>query len=154
MPTQRHEGPIALFNHSVDDSRQTWIDPFNHLVDKATKARPSGAMKDPLDTLFSALADATRRAMVRDLLEGDKTVGALAAPHDMSLAAAAKHITILAQAGLVTQTRTGRTKWCRLETDALKPALLWIEGFGSLLEDEFNALETTLEALAELNTPP
>ncbi|MEM9268899.1 MAG: metalloregulator ArsR/SmtB family transcription factor [Pseudomonadota bacterium] len=108
-------------------------------------------MKDPLDTLFSALADHTRRAMVRDLLDGDKTVGALAAPHQMSLAAAAKHIAILVQAGLVTQTREGRTKWCRLETEALKPALMWIEGFGALLEDDFNALETTLEALAELS---
>lgn len=106
-----------------------------------------------LDATFSALADPTRRAIVSRLLEGDCTVGDLAAPFEMSLAAVSKHLAILTRAGLVTQTREGRTKWCRLEIDSLRPAAVWMEAFGSFSADEFDTLEGLLEMLEQPPEP-
>ncbi|PJN96175.1 hypothetical protein CNY89_04075 [Amaricoccus sp. HAR-UPW-R2A-40] len=62
-----------------------------------------------LDLVFAALADPTRRAILTALLEGERNVGELAAPHAMSLAAISKHLQILARAGLIAQLREGRT---------------------------------------------
>jgi DNA-binding transcriptional ArsR family regulator len=61
-----------------------------------------------LDTVFHALANDARRAMLRQLAASDHTVGELAAPLQMSLAAASKHLKVLEQAGLVRRTVTGR----------------------------------------------
>ncbi|MEM8787725.1 MAG: metalloregulator ArsR/SmtB family transcription factor [Pseudomonadota bacterium] len=112
-------------------------------------------MDDPrrLDTLFAALADPTRRALVTQLLDGDRSVSALAAPFDMSLAAVSKHIAVLSQAGLVIQTRTGRSKTCRLDTDALRPVLLWLETCGASTASDFDRLEDTLAAAGLIAEP-
>lgn len=106
-----------------------------------------------LDAAFSALADPTRRAIVSRLLEGDCTVGDLAAPFEMSLAAVSKHLAILTRAGLVTQTRDGRTKWCRLEIDSLRPAAVWMEAFGSFSVEELDTLEGLLEMFEQPPEP-
>ncbi|WP_112322319.1 ArsR/SmtB family transcription factor [Oceanibium sediminis] len=108
-----------------------------------------------LDSTFAALADPTRRAIVTRLLEGDCTVGDLAEPFEMSLAAVSKHLAILTRAGLVTQTREGRTKWCRLEVTSLRPAALWMEAFGSFGAGDLDALEAMLiqQGLAEPDQP-
>lgn len=99
-----------------------------------------------LDAAFAALADPTRRALVSRLLAGDATVGELAAPFEMSLAAVSKHLAILTRAGLVSQRREGRVKWCRLEIDSLRPAAVWMEAFGSFGADDLDGLETLLAA--------
>ena len=83
-----------------------------------------------LDLIFAALADPTRRAILTALLAGDRTVGELAAPHAMSLAAISKHIQILARAGLVGQQRAGRVVTCRLLPDGLRAAGIWMQGVG------------------------
>ena len=62
-----------------------------------------------LDAVFHALGDSTRRQMLRSLSGGQRTVGELAQPFDMSLAAASKHIKALEKAGLVRRTIQGRT---------------------------------------------
>jgi len=98
-----------------------------------------------LDATFSALADPTRRAIVARLLDGDMTVGALAEPFDLSLAAISKHLGILARAGLVTQRREGRAKYCRLEIASLRPAVIWMESFGHAAAEDFDALEAFLQ---------
>jgi len=103
------------------------------------------APDDRLDTTFAALADPTRRAIVARLLEGDLTVGALAEPFDLSLAAISKHLGILARAGLVTQRREGRAKYCRLEIASLRPAVIWMESFGHAAAEDFDALEAFLQ---------
>jgi DNA-binding transcriptional ArsR family regulator len=54
----------------------------------------------------------------------------VAAPFQMSLAAISKHLGILAQAGLISQDKRGRVKWCKLEPDALRAASVWMQGFG------------------------
>lgn len=94
-----------------------------------------------LDALFASLSDGTRRAILLMLLEKDMTVRDIAAPFDTSLAAVSKHIQILAKAGLITQTKVGREKWCRLNSDSLKPAAFWIESYGQFLDDSFDLLE-------------
>lgn len=102
-----------------------------------------------LDLVFAALADPTRRAIVTDLLSGARTVGELAAPHAMSLAAISKHLAILTRAGLVAQTRTGRTTSCRIEPDALRGAGLWMQGMGGFDPEDYDALEALLGQVLE-----
>ena len=75
-----------------------------------------------IDTVFHALADGTRRRMLRDLASSDRTVSELAAPHPMSLAAASKHIKVLEGAGLIRRRVEGRTHWCRLDAAPLAAA--------------------------------
>lgn len=75
-----------------------------------------------IDTVFHALADSTRRRMLRDLARHDCTVSELAAPHPMSLAAASKHIKVLEGAGLIRRRIEGRTHWCRLDAAPLAAA--------------------------------
>jgi DNA-binding transcriptional ArsR family regulator len=83
-----------------------------------------------LDLVFAALADPTRRSILAMLLEDDMAVTDVAEPFDMSLAAISKHLTILTRAGLISQEKRGRVKWCKLEPDALRQASVWMQGFG------------------------
>ncbi len=102
-------------------------------------------MSNPLDTIFAALADPTRRAILTMLLEDDMAVTDVAEPFEMSLAAISKHLTILAGAGLIDQEKRGRVKWCKLEPDALKTASVWMQGFGQFEPVNLEAFETFLE---------
>ena len=79
-----------------------------------------------LDAVFQALSDATRRAMLKRLAAGELTVGELAEPFDMSLAAASKHIKMLERAGLVQRTVHGRTHVCRLDARPMLGGMEWI----------------------------
>ena len=102
-------------------------------------------MADPLDAVFSALADPTRRAILSMLLEDDMAVTDVAEPFEMSLAAISKHLTILAQAGLIAQEKRGRVKWCKLEPDALRAASVWMQGFGQFEPVNLDDFERFLE---------
>lgn len=75
-----------------------------------------------LDSVFHALGDPTRRIMLRELTGGEMTIGKLAEPFAMSLAAASKHIKVLENAGLVRREVRGRTHWCSLEPEPLAAA--------------------------------
>ena len=102
-------------------------------------------MADTLDTVFSALADPTRRAILTMLLEDDMAVTDVAEPFEMSLAAISKHLAILTRAGLISQEKRGRVKWCKLEPDALKSASVWMQGFGQFEPVNLDAFEKFLE---------
>ena len=104
-------------------------------------------MSERLDDVFAALADPTRREILRMLLEDDMAVTDVAAPFEMSLAAISKHLGILARAGLISQEKRGRVKWCRLEPDALRDASIWMQGFGQFEPVDVEALERLLEGL-------
>lgn len=108
-------------------------------------------MQTSLDTIFAALADPTRRRILSMLLEDDMAVTDVAEPFDMSLAAISKHLTILAAAGLISQEKRGRVKWCKLEPDALREASVWMQGFGEFEAINLDAFEKFLEQ--ELNDP-
>lgn len=112
-------------------------------------------MSDPLDTVFAALADPTRRAILAMLLEDDMAVTDVAEPFAMSLAAVSKHLQILAEAGLISQEKRGRLKWCKLEPDALRAASVWMQGFGQFEPVDLEAFERFLAIeLAEPGDPP
>lgn len=118
---------------------------FNRKVDDAPGRAHSRSMDDHLDTVFAALADPTRRAILAMLLEDDMAVTDVAEPFEMSLAAISKHLGILTRAGLVSQERHGRVKWCKLEPDALRDASIWMQGFGQFEAINLDAFERFLE---------
>lgn len=105
-----------------------------------------------LDAVFGALADGTRRAVLTALLDGPRTVGELAAPLPMTLAAVSKHLQILMRAGLVTQERAGRERTCRLEPDGLRAAGIWMQGMGGFAPEDYDALERLVGELLDEGT--
>ena len=115
-------------------------------------------MPSDLDTVFAALADPTRRAILSMLLEDDMAVTDVAEPFQMSLAAISKHLTVLNDAGLITQEKRGRVKWCKLEPDALRAASVWMQGFGQFDPVDLDQFERFLAAElaepAEADAPP
>ena len=100
----------------------------------------------PLDTIFHALGDATRRGMLRDLAEGERTVGQLAKPFAMSLAAASKHIKVLEGAGLIRREVRGRTHLCRLEPGPLASAHQWLGFYERFWAGRLDVLERLLRS--------
>ena len=109
-------------------------------------------MSNSLDTIFAALADPTRRAILSMLLEDDMAVTDVAEPFEISLAAISKHLMILTRAGLIAQEKRGRVKWCKLEPDAMKGASVWMQGFGQFEPVNLDAFERFLET--ELDSAP
>jgi DNA-binding transcriptional ArsR family regulator len=101
---------------------------------------------EQLDTVFHALADTTRREMLRELSGGERTVGDLAKPFKMSLAAASKHIKALESAGLIRREVRGRTHWCRLEPGPLESAQSWLAHYQRFWTGRLDVLEGLLRA--------
>ncbi|MCW1955074.1 MAG: metalloregulator ArsR/SmtB family transcription factor, partial [Roseobacter sp.] len=91
-------------------------------------------------------ADPTRRTILTMLLEDDMAVTDVAEPFTMSLAAVSKHLALLSRAGLISQEKRGRVKWCKLEPDALKSASIWMQGFGQFEPVNLDAFERFLES--------
>ena len=108
---------------------------FNHMVE---------LLAPELDTVFHALGDATRRTMLRRLSLGEQTVSQLAAPFDMSLAAASKHIKVLEGAGLIRREVQGRTHVCRLEPGPLSGAHQWLGFYERFWNTRLDALDRLL----------
>lgn len=102
-------------------------------------------MTDRLDTVFSALADPTRRRILVMLLEDDMAVTDVAEPFEMSLAAISKHLLVLAEAGLIRREKRGRVTWCKLDPDALRDAAVWMQAFGQFDPVDLDAFERFLE---------
>ncbi len=98
----------------------------------------------PLDAVFHALGDATRRRMLRELTEGERTVGELAKPFAISLAAASKHIKALERAGLVSREVRGRTHVCRLAPAPLRDAHDWLGFYARFWSSHLDVLERIL----------
>ncbi len=110
---------------------------LNHMVLDNTPA---------LDGIFHALSDPTRRAMLRSLTTGQQNIGELAAPFDMSFAAASKHIRVLEAAGLVRRRIEGRSHICRIEPAPLKAADAWLRFYENFWLDRLDTLEAILRA--------
>ncbi|MEO1637892.1 MAG: metalloregulator ArsR/SmtB family transcription factor [Pseudomonadota bacterium] len=110
-------------------------------------------MSDHLDQVFAALADPTRRAILAMLLEDDMAVTDVAAPFEMSLAAISKHLGVLTAAGLISQEKRGRVKWCKLEPDALRAASVWMQGFGQMDAIDLDAFEAFLATELPAGSP-
>lgn len=97
-----------------------------------------------LDAVFHALGDPTRRRMLAALAAGERSVGQLAEPFAISLAAASKHIKALENAGLVRREIRGRTHVCRLEPGPLASAHEWLAFYERFWTDRLNLLDRLL----------
>jgi DNA-binding transcriptional ArsR family regulator len=107
-----------------------------------------------LDTIFHALGDPTRRTILRELADGERTVGTLAQPFAMSLAAASKHIKVLEHAGLVRREVRGRTHWVSLEPGPLASAQEWLSFYERFWSGRLDLLERLLrDEDARKNSP-
>ena len=106
-----------------------------------------------MDAVFHALANDARRRMLRRLAGGELTVGELAEPLTMSLAAASKHIKVLEQAGLVRRTVAGRRHVCRLEAGPLADADAWLRFYERFWAKRLDALEALAQTFTEEENP-
>jgi DNA-binding transcriptional ArsR family regulator len=97
-----------------------------------------------LDAIFHALGDSTRRKMLHDLTDGERTVGQLAQPFAMSLAAASKHIKALENAGLVRREIRGRMHLVRIDPAALAGAFEWLKYYERFWNSRLDVLERLL----------
>ncbi len=97
-----------------------------------------------LDLVFQALADPTRRQMLRSLAGRERTVGELAEPFRISLAAASKHVKTLERAGLVRRTVQGRSHFCRLDPKPMAGAHEWLGFYERFWGERLDALEALL----------
>ncbi len=104
---------------------------------------------DQLSLTFAALADPTRRAILARLAQGEATVGELAAPFDVSLPAISRHLRVLERAGLITRGRDAQYRPCRLDPEALTPAVDWIDRHREIWRDRFEQLDAHLKTLQQ-----
>ena len=102
---------------------------------------------DHLSTIFSALADPTRRAILARLAAGEASVTELAEPFEMSMPAISKHLKVLERAGLIARGREAQWRPCRLEAEPLKEAADWLESYRRFWEQSFDRLGEYLREL-------
>ncbi|MEQ1670681.1 MAG: metalloregulator ArsR/SmtB family transcription factor, partial [Hyphomicrobium sp.] len=100
--------------------------------------------QDRINAAFAALADPTRRAIVARLAIGAATVNELAEPFDMTQPSISKHLKVLERAGLISRSRSGQTRPCRLETAPLKQVARWVEAYSHFWDDSFDRLDAHL----------
>jgi DNA-binding transcriptional ArsR family regulator len=102
--------------------------------------------RPPVDEVFRALGDPTRRTMIEHLVRGPATVSQLAQPLEITLSAVVQHLAILESSGLVNSEKVGRTRTCRIEPVGLQLAADWFAGQRALWERRLDRLG---EVLAE-----
>jgi DNA-binding transcriptional ArsR family regulator len=105
-----------------------------------------------LSTIFAALADPTRRAILARLSAGDAPVKDLAEPFELSGPAITKHLKVLERAGLISRSREGQQRPCRLEARALAPAADWIGQYREMWEERLDRLDSYLKSIVPVRT--
>jgi DNA-binding transcriptional ArsR family regulator len=105
-----------------------------------------------LDSVFHALSDATRRSILRDVARKEKTVGEVAKPYRMSLAAVSKHLNVLESAELIARERRGSFQIVRLQPQARKPAEEWLAWYEKFWNRNLDALQQYLEGESDGNS--
>lgn len=98
----------------------------------------------PLPTVFAALADPTRLAIVSRLSRGEATMGELARPHQLTPPAMTKHVGVLVDAGVVERRKVGRTVVCTLRPQALSEAQAWLGDLTTYWNTAVDRLQTLL----------
>lgn len=98
-----------------------------------------------LDSVFHALSDSTRRSILRDIAASEKTVGEIAKPYRISLAAVSKHLKVLESAELIARERRGSFHIVRLNPAPLRPAEEWLAYYEKFWERQLDALQQFLE---------
>ncbi|MBX9587926.1 MAG: metalloregulator ArsR/SmtB family transcription factor [Hyphomonadaceae bacterium] len=105
------------------------------------------AAPQPLDRVFAALADPTRRAILARLAAGEATVNELVAPFDLSQPAISKHLKVLEGAGLVSRGRSAQTRPVRLNAAPLERAAQWIGDYRRFWEESLDQLDAYVKVL-------
>jgi DNA-binding transcriptional ArsR family regulator len=102
-----------------------------------------------LDTVFHALADPTRRAVIARLGRGTATVSELAQPFDMALPSFVKHIAVLEKSRLIISRKQGRVRTCSLERDNVVAAEQWFNELRAQWVSRYDKLETLIASKKE-----
>jgi len=112
---------------------------------RAQTARAREDDEERLDRIFHALANPTRRAMLRRLAQGPAKVTELAAPFDMSLPSASKNVKVLEAAGLVSRSVEGRVHHCALDPERLREADAWLSFYRGFWSGALDSLAAYVE---------
>lgn len=105
-----------------------------------------------LNQVFSALANATRRAILAQLSEGEATVNELAKPFQMSLPAISKHIKVLERAGLIRQGQKAQFRPCAIDAEPLKQISRWTEQYRPMWEESFDRMDNYINEIQTKST--
>ncbi len=105
-----------------------------------------------LDTVFAALADPTRRAILSRLATGEAAVNELAAPFAMSQPAVSKHLKVLERAGLIVRDIDKQRRPARLKAEPMAAAVQWLEAFRQFWSTSFDQLDDLLVELKHSET--
>lgn len=100
-----------------------------------------------LDRTFAALADPTRRAILRRLASGEATVTELSTPFAMTQPAVSKHLKVLERAGLIERGRERQWRPARLQAEPLRAVAEWTLGYREFWEERYDRLDEYLEEL-------
>jgi len=106
-------------------------------------------MQQPLSSVFAALGDPTRLAIIQRLAEGEASVQALAEPFDISGPAISRHLKILEQAGLISRGRDAQFRPCRLEREKLEEIGDWTKRMRRFWDESFDRMDDYLEEIME-----
>lgn len=104
---------------------------------------------DLLSTIFSALADPTRRAILDRLAEGDANVAELAAPFSMSQPAISRHLKVLERAGLISRSRKATYNLSHLRAEPLRDATAWLARYQQYWDETYDRLDEVLKKLKQ-----
>jgi DNA-binding transcriptional ArsR family regulator len=109
---------------------------------------------DQLSTVFGALADPTRRAILARLTESDLTVAELSAPFSVSQPAISRHLKVLERAGLISRSRRATARLSHLEAEPLREATEWMARYQEFWDESYERLDSLLERLKQERTEP
>jgi DNA-binding transcriptional ArsR family regulator len=112
---------------------------------------------DQLSSIFGALADPTRRAILASLAGGDRTVGELGAPFSISQPAISRHLRVLEEAGLISRRRRSTARLSHLQAGPLREAVSWLADYREFWEESFERLDellASLQAVGPGDDPP
>ncbi len=107
---------------------------------------------DQLSSVFAALADPTRRAILARLAEGEASVNELAEPFPVSLQAISKHLKVLERAGLITRGKEAQWRPCRLDPAPLLEVVDWMEQYRRFWDERYERLDTYLRRMKPRET--
>jgi DNA-binding transcriptional ArsR family regulator len=111
-------------------------------------------MIDQLSTVFAALADPTRRALLDRLSRGDASIGELAEPFHLTTRAISKHVAVLENAGLVTRSRDAQKRPSHIRVEPLVDIDFWLQSYRRVWTGRFARLSAELEKQQEQDNEP
>lgn len=133
-----------LHFESTTVRKRSELNSTERLTKNLRRAKFNRMVEQRLDTTFAALADPTRRGMLAALTKGERSIGDLAEPYQMSFAGAAKHVSVLERAGLIERRKAGRQQLCRLKAEPLAEAEAWLRQWHQFWSASLDRLEAMI----------